>query len=88
MNLPPLEVSELCLSKPHAIPELQSMVLVQELQGGAVLQYFNEKTFSTSKLQLFLFFFLMHIMKFLPSSSVNQFTSVEIKRPPPTYNSK
>lgn len=32
MNLPLLEVSELCLSKPHAIPEIQSVVLVRELR--------------------------------------------------------
>lgn len=31
MNSPPLEVSELCLSKPRAILEIQSVLLVQEL---------------------------------------------------------
>lgn len=39
MNSPLLEVSELCLSKPHATPEIQTVVLVQELQAGAVLRY-------------------------------------------------
>lgn len=48
----------------------------------------NEKIFFTSELQFFLFFFLMQLMKFIPSSSVKQSTSVEIKRPPPTYTSK
>lgn len=54
-----LEVSE--LSRHHAIPEIQSAVLVQELQGGAVLQYFltsGRRNFPYQSLQVFLFPFL------------------------------
>lgn len=80
MNLPPLEASELCLSKPHAIPEIQSMAWVQELQGGAVLRYFltSMRRHFPHQNSKFFFFFIFNVHNEIHSFS--QFQPVYFSR--------